>query len=448
MRHMTTRNLKIEYMPPLALQPSATNARVHDAPQIAQIIASIAEFGFTNPVLVDEADGIIAGHGRVTAAINMDLDQVPTIRLVGLSKAQRRAYVLADNKIALNGSWDYELLSVELQSLEELKFDLRLTGFHEKEIAKHQLGVDGQTHEDDTPKLPKRPKSRTGKIIKLGQHRIMCGDATAGDDVKKLLSRQRIAVAITSPPYASQRKYDESSGFEPIPPDEYSNWFALAQHHIAAKLADDGSFFLNIKEHCDDGQRLLYVKDLTIAFVREWGWRLVDEYAWTHGGTPKGITRRFKNGWEPIFHFTKSEHKFRPDSVMHETDAAVDWGGGHPADQDGMAELFNKAEARDEVNAKGHVVKGFAYPSNVLRIGKNTMAAEHGAMFPVKLPEFFIRAYSDKGDVIFDPFIGAGTTLIAAEKHGRRCFGMDISPAYCDVAVERWENFTGEKAKR
>jgi hypothetical protein len=180
---MTTRNLKIEYNKPQALKPYESNARIHDELQIGQIIASIKEFGFTNPVLIDEDDGIVAGHGRVLAALQMELDRVPTIRLPGLSDAQRRAYVLADNKIALNGSWDYELLSTELQSLEELEFDLQLTGFHAKEIAKHQLGVDGHTHEDETPKRPKRPKTRAGKIIKLGQHRLMCGDCTAGDDV-------------------------------------------------------------------------------------------------------------------------------------------------------------------------------------------------------------------------------------------------------------------------
>lgn len=437
--------LEIKYRKPIELIDYENNARLHSEEQILQILASMDEFGFTNPILIDERGGIIAGHGRKIAALRRNMEQVPTITLTGLSDDQKRAYILADNKIALNGTWDSGLLSLELGSLEEANFDMSLTGFHQKEIDLHRRGSDGQTDDDAIP-ASSPPRMQPGGIAILGDHRLICGDASKNATMRDLFGTDRINVALTSPPYASQRVYDESSGFKPVPPDEYVDWFDAIQKRIADRLADDGSFFLNIKEHCDDGQRLLYVKDLTLAMCRRWDWRLVDEYAWTHGGTPKGITRRFKNGWEPIFHFTKAEHKFRPDAVKHETDAAVDWGGGHPADEDGMQDLVNKAGARDEVNAKGFVVSGFAYPSNVLRIGKNTASWEHGAMFPVRLPEFFIRAYSDPGDIIFDPFIGSGTTLIAAQKHGRICYALEISPKYCDVVIDRWEQYTGESA--
>jgi DNA modification methylase len=321
----------------------------------------------------------------------------------------------------------------------------------------------------------------------MGAHRLMCGDCRNADDMGRLMGGKTMNLAVTSPPYASQRKYDETSGFQPIVPDEYVAWFDDVQKNIAAALAPDGSFMLNIKEHCEEGQRHLYVKDLLISFVRAWGWRWVDEFVWVHGGTPKAVINRFKNGWESIFQFTRGDHKFRPDAVRHMSEDIPDWGGAHPSQQDGLAMsgrgdegegpatggvggkqgmglhrggIFERrlkkgpnaakqqgtgtgAFGTDELTTK----MGLAYPSNALSLGKNREALGHGAAFPVSLPDFFIKAYTDPGDIVFDPFMGSGTTLVAAHALDRVGYGMEISPAYCDIIVHRWESVSNKKAE-
>jgi DNA modification methylase len=278
------------------------------------------------------------------------------------------------------------------------------------------------------------------------------------------MGAERVNVAVTSPPYASQRAYDEASGFKPIPPDEYVDWFADVSARVADHLAADGSWFVNIKEHCDDGQRSLYVKDLTLAHVRDWGWQFVDEFVWTHGGTPKAVRRRFKNGWEPIFQFTRGEHKFRPDTVMHATNDVPAWGGLHPnmedVQQHGCTEGMKRkgVDSRSKQTASNADLQGtaaggkaihdaveantdgMAYPSNVLSCGKNREALGHSAAYPVSLPSFFIKAFSDESDNVYDPFLGSGTTMLAAEQLNRRCFGMELSPKYVAVILQRMQD--------
>jgi site-specific DNA-methyltransferase (adenine-specific)/site-specific DNA-methyltransferase (cytosine-N4-specific) len=206
-------------------------------------------------------------------------------------------------------------------------------------------------------------------------------------------------------------------------------------------LADDGSYFCNIKEHCDDGQRSLYVKDLTLAHVREWGWRFVDEFCWSRPGVPMFQPNRFKNGWEPIFHFSTSQGiKMRHDNVKTPTDDYFQGGGVMDTTSGGSYLSTDKVGPRME---------GMALPSNVLAVSARASKEERGghtASFPVELPEFFIKAFSDTGDMIFDPFMGSGTTMIAAEKNGRHSCGTEISPMYCDVIVTRWQNLTGKQA--
>ena len=330
----------------------------------------------------------------------------------------------------------------KVAELREDQFDLTVLGFDLPEIDA-MLGPPPEPDVPDPTEPPGEPQCMPGDVWILGDHRIMCGDARSDEDMVRLFGERQINIAVTSPPYASQRKYDEASGFEPIAPDDFTDWFDAVQDNIATHLADDGSFFLNMKEHCEEGQRLLYVKDLTLAFVRRFEWLFVDEYVWVHGGTPMNVINRFKNGFEPIFHFSKGlHHKFRPEHVRHKTDHEIDWGGRHPSQRDGLVDMGpDKDQATDHMAKRDYVV-GMAYPSNVLKMGTNTENWAHGAMFPLTLPEFFIKAYTDPGDNIFDPFMGSGTTLIAAEKLERVGFGMEISPAYCDVIITRWCQFT------
>ena len=280
-----------------ALLPHARNSRTHSDAQVAQVAGSIREFGWTNPILVDSEGVIIAGHARLLAARKLGMEEVPVIVLAHLTPVQKRALVIADNKLALNAGWDEETLRVEIESLQEDGFDLDVVGFSEEEIRVLLANDSGDPEadaespgEDETPEAPVDPVSRTGDIWAIGPHRIICGDCRDSGTVAQLFQGARANVVITSPPYATQREYDPASGFKPVPPEEYSGWFKHVAANIAAILAADGSYFLNIKEHADDGERSLYVKDLVIAHRRQWGWRFVDEFCWrkTDNGVPGG----------------------------------------------------------------------------------------------------------------------------------------------------------------
>lgn len=424
------------------LVPYATNSRTHSDEQVSQIAGSISEFGFTNPILIDLEGGIIAGHGRILAAVKLGVDQVPCIELGHLTESQRRAYVIADNKLALNAGWDDELLKVEIEGLDEEGFDLSILGFDDSEL--ESILADpptvGEPDDEVVPDAQENPVTVAGDVWILGDHRILCGDCRSHSDVEKLLAGRKINVAVTSPPYASQRKYDESSGFKPIPPDDYVEWYSDVAANIMVNLADDGSYFCNIKEHCDDGQRSLYVKDLTLAHVREWGWRFVDEFVWrnTKNGVPGGWPNRFKNAFEPIFHFSTNQTiKFRVDAVSEESNSTFDYSADTKKTSTGSGFVGGEKA--------GGYKQGMARPSNVLEIGASC-ESDHSAAYPVALPDFFIKAFSDSGDMIYDPFMGSGTTMIAAEKNGRHSCGTEISPMYCDVIVKRWQNFTGKEA--
>ena len=423
--------------------PYARNPRRNDA-AVAAVAASIREFGFRQPIVVDEDMTVLVGHTRLKAAQSLGLAKVPVHVAKGLTESQRKAYRIADNKLNDLAVWDDEMLALELVDLQNESYDLTLTGFDPAELAKmlNPPTILEGADLDEVPSPPKVAITKPGDLITLGRHRLLCGDSRDFGTVEKLIDGRKINVAFTSPPYASQRKYDESSGFKPINPDEYVDWFRDVASNIMAVLADDGSYFLNIKEHCDDGQRSLYVKDLTIAHVREWGWRFVDELVWYKKGLPGKFGDRFRCDWEPVFHLSKGACKTRFDSVRHKSDNIPTGSKG------------SNAEMQGHGNPLTGKTSGMAYPGNVLEIstGGNPYCLPHGqshsAAFPVKLPEFFINAYTDAGDAIYDPFMGSGSTLIAAEKTGRNGYGIEISPAYCDVIVTRWETATGQKAVR
>lgn len=462
---------------PRTLIPNPQNWRKHPHAQQVALDATLDEIGWIQRVIVNRTTGhMIDGHLRVERALAKHEKHVP-VSYVELSSEEEQIALATFDPLGALATTDSKILDALRRNIECMNEDL--AQFLRPTDADALLGGNGKD-EDEIPAMPVNIITRHGDIWQLGEHRLLCGDCRDADDMKKLMGGKRINVAVTSPPYAAQRDYDKSSGFKPIFPEQYVEWFAMVQEHIADYLTDDGSFFLNIKEHCDGGQRSLYVKDLTLAHVRQWGWRLVDELIWIHGGTPKAVINRFKNAWEPIFHFTRIErHKFRPERVRHGSDNIPDWGGGHPCDEDnqgvdnkfhtkkrltaaqrqaGSANIANIANMQgDSSNSKlmsaviGESMAdagGMAYPSNVLSLGKNKEALGHSAAFPVGLPEFFIMAFSDVGDIVFDPFMGSGTTLIAAEKHRRMAYGTELSPVYCDIIVQRWETFTGKAAVR
>jgi DNA modification methylase len=281
------------------------------------------------------------------------------------------------------------------------------------------------------------------------QHRILCGDSRDQADVERLMDGHKINVAVTSPRYAMQREYDPESGFTPVPPDQHAEWFRPVAANIAAILADDGSYFLNIKEHAEDGERSLYVKGLVLAHNRQWGWRFVDEFCWreTYNGVPGGWGNRFKNAWEPVFHFCRqSEIKFRPRAVGYVSDDCFHDSPNNPKSTSGSGLLGTGARgsaARKPGDDSDSHFSDIARPSNVIEVKSESSQGSHSAPFPRALVEFFVKAFSDTGDIVFDPFLGSGTSIAAAHVLGRVGYGIELSPAYCDVALRRLAKMIG-----
>ena len=422
---------------PAELVPWDKNPRNNDG-AVDKVAASIKELGFGAPIVARKGSNeIIAGHTRWKAAQKLGLEVVP-VRFLDISDEKAQTMALADNKLGEIADWDNELLQeIALDLGEEL---MDLAGFDGPLVEVEE--VEGNTDPDDVPEAPEEPTTKPGDLWILGEHRLLCGDCRDPRIMDKLMAGKMINVAFTSPPYASQRKYDESSGFEPIHPDKFVDWFESVQENIKSHLSVDGSFFVNIKEHCEGGCRSLYVKDLTVAHVRKWEWLFVDEFAWTKSGVPGKWPNRFKNAWEPIFHFSReSAIKMRHENVSHDSEDLIEYSPDNKKTHSGF--ISGSAGTRSS---------GKALPSNVIVVHNspgqtNTGEEKHTATFPVDLPSFFIKAYSDELDCIFDPFMGSGTTIMAAEVNSRRAFGTEISPAYCDIIVKRWEDFTGNKAE-
>jgi DNA modification methylase len=458
----------IEHWPLDRLRPYARNARTHSDAQVSMIAASIAEFGFLNPILVDTNAGILAGHGRLLAARKLRLECVPVVILDHLSETQKRAYVICDNRSAEQAGWDDEILRGEVADLKAADVDLAMLGFSDDELRALLAGIepeigesaDGEA-EEEIPETPVEPVTRPGDIWRLGRHRLICGDCRDYGTVARLLDGTRANVAITSPPYATQREYDSTSGFKPVPPEKYVEWFRAVATGVEAVLAADGSYFLNVKAHADEGERNLYVMDLVIAHRRQWGWRFVDEFCWrkTDNGVPGGWGNRFKNAFEPVFHFCRQQQiKFRAEAVSHASDDCFDYSPDNPKSNSGSGLLGTGARGKAagqpgaEDGAGRHA--GIARPSNVIEVKSESSQGSHSAPFPRALVEFFVRAFSDPGDSVFDPFLGSGTTMAAAHVLGRVGYGCEISPTYCDVILRRIEHLaetepvlaeTGEK---
>jgi len=448
----------VEWRDPAALIPYEKNAKVHSAEQIAKVAASIAEFGFDQPIVVDGQGVIIKGHARREASLQLGLPRVPVVVRTDLSPTQVKAARLADNKIA-ESPWDEALLREELQQLEDQDFALDLVGFSDEDL--RGLLADGSVSvpaeavvvgEEEVPEAPVEPVTRTGDIWQIGRHRLICGDCRDYGVVERLFAGARANVVITSPPYATQREYDPASGFEPIRPDEYVDWFRDVAANVATILASDGSYFLNIKEHAEGGQRSLYVKDLVIAHVRQWGWWFIDEFCWrkTDNGVPGGWGNRFKNAWEPVFHLGKPEAriKFRPEAVGHVSEDCFDYSPNNPKSTSGSGLLGTGARGTAAGQAGSDDddgrFTGIARPSNVIEVKSESSQGSHSAPFPRALVEFFVKAFSDQGDIIFDPFLGSGTSMAAAAMLNRIGYGCELSPAYCDVILRRMTHLTGD----
>ncbi len=411
-----------------------------DAERLATGISAVETWGAD--VLVQAGTNrVIGGHLRLLAAERLGLEAVPC-KILDVDDARADELALLDNRAAEFAEWEPSGLRA---ILEELAPERRAAvGWNEAELVTFLAGfAPPETEEEDPPEPPKKPRTRPGDLWLLGDHRLLCGDCRESADVAYLVGSDEVAVAFTSPPYSSQRRYDEESGFRPIPPDGYLDWWDAVQANVRDHLAEDGSFFVNIKPHSDGLDTALYVLDLVAAMVRRWDWHFAAELCWERSGVPGKAWRRFKNQFEPVYQFALGEWKFRPDAVRVASDSVPTYSPeNHLSDglHDGTAGRAGKGWA--------NAPPGFAYPGNRLRPFGSGSGVGHPAGFPVGLPMFFVRAYSDLGDAVFDPFVGSGTTIIACENESRRGLGMEVSPDYCDLVLARWEALTGQRAKR
>ena len=426
--------LSIEYRPIDALIPYARNARTHSEAQIAQIAASIREFGFNNPVLVDGRHGVIAGHGRILAARQLGMTELPVIELAHLTETQKRAFILAENKLTERAGWDDELLSLELAELEAAGIDLELTGFDDGEIDTllAKAGDDDAPADDsadEVPETPGQPVSRVGDIWLLGQHRLICGDAADSSVITGLMDGETGSLCFTSPPYGNQRDY-ASGGVK--------DWDALMRDVFARLPLDrDGQVIVNLGLIHRDNEVVPYW-DGWLSWMCSQGWRRFAWYVWDQGpGMPGDWNGRLAPAFEFIFHFNREAR--RPNKIVPCKHAGED---SHLR-ADGSSTAMRKKDG--EVGGWSHAgqpTQDTRIPDSVIRImrhkGKIGQDIDHPAVFPVALPEHIMAAFSNPGDVVFEPFNGSGTSLLAAERTGRRCRAIEIAPEYVDVAVRRF----------
>lgn len=431
--------MHVEMMPTARLVPYARNARTHSDQQIAQIAASMAEFGFVNPILIGDDNVIIAGHGRLMAAQRLGMSEAPVIVLGHLTAAQRRALVIADNKIGENAGWDEAQLSQELQALLADGFDLGLLGIPEDELDALLAEAEGGPEMSDDaadaiPEPPAEPITRPGDIWRLGRHRLCCGDATDPAAIARLMQGEQATLMFTSPPYAQQRDYGAAK-------EKVGDWDALMQGvFAAAPVTAEAQLLVNLGLVHRDSEWQPYWEGW-VEWMRASGWRRFGWYVWDQGpGLPGDWNGRLAPSHEFIFHFNRAPRK--PHKTVPSKHAGETLGGGGLRGADGT------------VHAKtgtGNAIQSHRIPDSVFRIMRHKgglgAAGSHPAVFPVALVEAVLTAFTDPGDLIYEPFCGSGTQIVAAERAGRRCYAMELDPVYCDVAVRRWEMAPGRKAQ-
>jgi DNA modification methylase len=381
------------------LIPYARNSRTHSDEQVAQIAASIKEFGWTNPILIDGEKGIIAGHGRLKAAMRLGLEEIPAIELSHLTEIQKKALIIADNKLALNAGWDNELLSLELEELELEGLDLSLTGFGEEEISalKPEVVNEGLTDEDAVPEPPPEPITKPGDIWILGKHRLMCGDSTSIDHLEKLCNGRQVDMWLTDPPYnvayEGGTKEKLTIKNDSMDDDQFRQFLRDAYTAADAVMKSGAVFYI---WHADsEGYNFR-------GAAKDCGWVVRQCLIWKKSSLVMG----------------RQDYHWKHEPCLY------GWKEG-----------------------AGHLWAADRKQTTILEFDKPSRNGEHPTMKPVALFEYQMLNNTKGGDIVLDSFGGSGTTLVAAEKNGRVAYLIELDPKYCDVIVKRWEEFTGQKAR-
>jgi DNA modification methylase len=403
------------------LMPRKANARTHSRKQIRQIADSITRFGFCNPVLIDDANQIIAGHGRVEAAKLLGLEGVPTLRIAHLSEAEKRAYVLADNRLAELAGWDREILAIELQGLIDLEFDVELTGFEIGEIdiildeADQGRRESAEAEADIPERLPGPPISRIGDLWVLGTHRLLCGDARDNRSYELLLDGAKAELVFADPPYnvsinghvcglgeIQHREFAMASG--EMSPQAFTDFLKSTFACLIAHTTDGSIHYV-----CMDWRHIGEMMDAGNAVYSE----LKNLVVWTKSNAGMGS-------------FYRSQHEL-----------IFVW-------KSGTAPHLNNVKLGQHGRSRTNVWKYDGI--STMRPGRREQLGWHPTVKPAALVAGALKDCSRRNGIVLDPFAGSGTIFIAAEQTGRRARGIEIDPGYVDVAIKRWQRFTGKSA--
>ena len=389
---------KIETRSVADLIPYAANSRTHSDAQVAQIAASIKEFGWTNPILIDDDNTIIAGHGRLLAARKLGMEEVPAIILDHLTKAQQRALVIADNQLALNAGWDMDMLKAEIEDLSLEDFNLDLLGFDEKFLdgLLEAEPTAGLTDEDAVPEVPEIPKTVLGDVWVLGNHRLMCGDSTSVDALEKLTEGNLVDMWLTDPPYnvAYEGKTKDALTIQNDSMTDDSFRTFLRDAYVAADIVMKPGAVFYIWHADSEGYNFR-------GAAHDAGWKVRQCLIWKKSTMVMG----------------RQDYHWKHEPCLY------GW-------KEGAAHLW----ATDRKQ------------TTILEFDKPSRNGEHPTMKPVELFEYQMLNNTKGADMVLDSFGGSGTTIIAAEKHGRYGRLMELDPKYCDVIIKRWQDFTGKKA--
>jgi DNA modification methylase len=387
---------KIQFVKTSDLIPYAKNSRTHSPEQVTQIAGSIREFGFTNPVLIDSENGIIAGHGRVMAAEKLSMEEVPCLRITHLTELQKRAYIIADNRLALNAGWDAEMLKIELTDLKEENFNIDLVGFTEEELAEllAEPQSEGQTDEDEVPEIPETPISVPGDVWVMGSHRVMCGSSLDEDQVEKLMGGSKADLWLTDPPY--NVAYTGGTGLT-IQNDDMDDTsfrqFLVDAYAAADSVMNPGAVFYVWHADSEGFNFRGAAQDI--------GWKVRQCIIWVKSALVMG----------------RQDYQWKHEPCLY------GW-------KEGASHYWGSDRKQ----------------TTLLQFDKPSRNAEHPTMKPVELFSYQIENSSKPGGIVLDSFGGSGTTVIACEQLGRSSRVMELDPKYCDVIVNRWQDFTGKKA--
>jgi len=434
---------KLEHWPIDRLRPYERNPRTHSPEQIAKIAASLLEFGWTNPILVDGDAGIIAGHGRLLAARELGMTTVPVIELTHLSEAQKRAYVIADNRLALDAGWDEDLLAEELKALEGLDYNLALTGFDFDEL--NALLEDETTEEVPAPEPPEDPVSRPGDLWLLGNHRLLCGDSSDDSTVDRLLAGAEIHLVNTDPPY-NVKVEPRSNNAIAAGLSSFEATKRTAKPGKGEGLSHHQGFDLARRKSSPRSTGRMRPKDRPLAndFVSDEAFSEM-LLAWFGNLARVLLPGRSFYIWGGYANCSNYPPALKATGLYFSQ--AIIWVKEHPVltrkDFMGNHEwaFYGWREGA------GHKFFGPTNAVDVWAVKKvNPQSMVHLTEKPVELAVRAIQYSSKPGENVLDLFGGSGSTLIGAEQTGRRCFVMELDPAYCDVIIERWQTATNQKA--